>query len=239
MQRQHQWIQVTIHESVNVSPFLMFTVGFCCVKTKYQGCSFITQTQQAKAAKNIVEDRQLTEAGAGYPRQRGWFMVTLRYQGNQWVPVQELPLGSDHSSESASLSGQMVSVSSHAFKIFTPPDVIKHSTHFLWFCNEFKLLLAKKDIIYSLQRVWKQDLSIPSGRTWLAVGPWPPPFSGLGSGSRPLSGRPHYSLHYLICSVISTDLSILHGRRPCLHNTTCTYTKVLLKKKDQKTKHKI
>ncbi len=59
-----------------------------------------------------------------------------------------------------------------------------------------------------------------SGRTGLAVGSGPPPLSGLGSGSRTLSCRPHYPLHDLVCGVVSTDLTVLHGRRPCLHSAT-------------------
>lgn len=58
-------------------------------------------------------------------------------------------------------------------------------------------------------------------RTWFAVGPGSPPLSGLGSGSWTLSGWLHYALHDFVCSIISTDLSVLHRRSPCLHAASC------------------
>lgn len=87
---------------------------------------------------------------------------------------------------------------------------------FSWSCFQFE------NLIYSeLKLAWHVQLGQRWARTWLAVGPGSPPLSGLGSGSWTLSGWPHYALHDFVCSIISTDLRVLHRRSPCLHAASC------------------
>lgn len=87
---------------------------------------------------------------------------------------------------------------------------------FSWSCFQFE------NLIYSeLKLAWHVQLGQRWARTWLAVGPRSPPLSGLGSGSWTLSGWPHYALHDFVCSIISTDLRVLHRRSPCLHAASC------------------
>lgn len=87
---------------------------------------------------------------------------------------------------------------------------------FSWSCFQFE------NLIYSeLKLAWHVQLGQRWARTWFAVGPGSPPLSGLGSGSWTLSGWPHYALHDFVCSIISTDLRVLHRRSPCLHAASC------------------
>lgn len=207
--------------------------SLCCIKN-YHGCSFITQTHQAK----LAADRNLkgacewwntalyvVKAGSRQRRVCDRSCVSLKHRT-------ELDNHICVSGESDSPKARASSGVRPFFRVRLTVEREKKKKHIKW------LIISRS---YSNLNYWPDLMSDlifcmhcvlvftecgcgteaqHSGRTWLAVGPGPSPLSGLSSASWTLGGRPHDTLHDLVCGVVSTDLSVLHSWRPRLHTAT-------------------